>query len=70
MAAPSAGGRIAQLVEQLTLNQPVLGSNPSAPPTNTPAGHSFADGRDVPDFLFPATMMIAPLRINPHWDLV
>jgi hypothetical protein len=28
---PPAGGRIAQLVEQLTLNQRVQGSNPCAP---------------------------------------
>ncbi|GAN52473.1 hypothetical protein ME121_6619 [Methylobacterium sp. ME121] len=30
-AVADAIGRIAQLVEQLTLNQRVLGSNPSAP---------------------------------------
>ena len=32
------GGRIAQLVEQLTLNQRVRGSSPRAPPTLNPAG--------------------------------
>ena len=33
-AVADAIGRIAQLVEQLTLNQRVLGSNPSAPTKN------------------------------------
>jgi hypothetical protein len=28
---PSQGGRIAQVVEQLTLNQRVVGSSPTAP---------------------------------------
>ena len=34
--AEKASGCIAQLVEQLTLNQPVLGSNPRAPTTSLP----------------------------------
>src|SRR5262249_45028468 len=33
--APSPAGRIAQLVEQLTLNQRVPGSSPGAPTTNS-----------------------------------
>ncbi len=36
-AVADAIGRIAQLVEQLTLNQRVLGSNPSAPTKNFPS---------------------------------
>ena len=35
-SAEKASGCIAQLVEQLTLNQPVLGSNPRAPTTSFP----------------------------------
>ena len=31
---PSQGGRIAQVVEQLTLNQRVVGSSPTAPTNN------------------------------------
>ena len=43
-AASPAGrhsGRIAQLVEQLTLNQRVLGSSPSAPTTTIPMQRRF-----------------------------
>ncbi len=32
---PSQGGRIAQVVEQLTLNQRVVGSSPTAPTNNS-----------------------------------
>ena len=41
---PSRGGRIAQLVEQLTLNQRVAGSSPAAP-TIFPNRNSALDGR-------------------------
>lgn len=36
-AKPTRHGRIAQLVEQLTLNQRVLGSNPSASTISPPS---------------------------------
>ena len=35
------GGRLAQLVEQLTLNQRVAGSNPAAPTTKVQSSPSF-----------------------------
>ena len=50
-----AGGRIAQLVEQLTLNQRVQGSNPCAP-TNE------IKDRVMPDLVFSLTLGLPELR--------
>ncbi len=44
LCEPGKVGRLAQLAEQLTLNQRVAGSNPSSPITQLLANKALADG--------------------------
>jgi hypothetical protein len=53
--SPLPDGRIAQLVEQLTLNQRVLGSSPSAPTTLRDCGQ-------------PMSVENGTIRVLAEWD--